>query len=295
MYERTVEVEDLNRNFWVIGQVLSGLCAYLFDDDSPLVQMLQGLLDELIQLWENVAYLWAASALNSHKKYTDIKTVFVPMWNDETMPYVKFDNFVPIGASEESQKLLQNVAKNRLEYLKGEYGESNLVIVPEVRWGNYMKNYYYRVQYPGMIIYNRNDNSTCYFVFKSDDTPYLQFDLSGQTQSLQGSNLNSFVDYGDNYYINVTEDCEDKVNGYETYAIRTVFDCSTSITSDLDILVSNISFDFIDVAAKLYNNGGTFLTVTIDDCSTEGKYDGRVSLMDFYTQYFNVSLNENLK
>ena len=44
-YTRRVEVEDLNRNFWVIGQVLTAISAYLFDDDGPLTNMLKRLLN----------------------------------------------------------------------------------------------------------------------------------------------------------------------------------------------------------------------------------------------------------
>lgn len=29
-YERTVQIEDLDRNFWVIGQVLTGILSFLF-------------------------------------------------------------------------------------------------------------------------------------------------------------------------------------------------------------------------------------------------------------------------
>ena len=46
-YQRVVEVEDLDRNFWVIGQVLTGICAYLFEVDSPLKDLLRGMLDEV--------------------------------------------------------------------------------------------------------------------------------------------------------------------------------------------------------------------------------------------------------
>lgn len=55
---RRVEVEDLNRNFWVIAQTLSGIMAYLWDTKSPITNLLKGIYDELLQLWENVFYLW---------------------------------------------------------------------------------------------------------------------------------------------------------------------------------------------------------------------------------------------
>ena len=58
-YSRRLELEDLNRNFWVIGQTLSGLCDILFPDDPYFFKdVLEGILNELPQLWENIAYLW---------------------------------------------------------------------------------------------------------------------------------------------------------------------------------------------------------------------------------------------
>jgi hypothetical protein len=47
-YTRNVEVEDLNRNFWVISQVLTAVCAYLFDEDSPVIDMFKRLLNEIV-------------------------------------------------------------------------------------------------------------------------------------------------------------------------------------------------------------------------------------------------------
>jgi len=46
-YLRRVEVESLNRNFWVIGQTLSGITAYLTEDGSVYKTLLSGILDEI--------------------------------------------------------------------------------------------------------------------------------------------------------------------------------------------------------------------------------------------------------
>lgn len=58
-YIRNVEVEDLNRNFWAIGQVISIIDSYLFDEDGPYNKLFNDLLNEIAQLWENSLYLWA--------------------------------------------------------------------------------------------------------------------------------------------------------------------------------------------------------------------------------------------
>jgi len=45
-YLRRVEVEDLDRNFWVIAQSLAILGDYMFDKNSPLNDIIKRLLDE---------------------------------------------------------------------------------------------------------------------------------------------------------------------------------------------------------------------------------------------------------
>ena len=58
-YTRRVEVEDLNRNFWVIGQALGLMSAYLLDPESALNQILNAILNELGEIWNNIYELWA--------------------------------------------------------------------------------------------------------------------------------------------------------------------------------------------------------------------------------------------
>ncbi len=55
-YQRRVEVEDLNENFWVISQVLTALADTLYG--NGLNEILQGQLAEIMELWNNVKYLW---------------------------------------------------------------------------------------------------------------------------------------------------------------------------------------------------------------------------------------------
>lgn len=59
-YLRRVEVEDLNRNFWVIAQVISRISDYLFNPDSLLNTIIGGILTEIIHLWQNTYRIWQA-------------------------------------------------------------------------------------------------------------------------------------------------------------------------------------------------------------------------------------------
>lgn len=57
-YKRRVEVEDLNRNFWVIGQAIQALSDFAFGDGSPLDMTIKSLISELVGVWDNVYRIW---------------------------------------------------------------------------------------------------------------------------------------------------------------------------------------------------------------------------------------------
>lgn len=161
-YMRSVEVEDLNRNFWVIAQVLSAICAYLFGDDS-IAQMFEKILKELVGLWENCLYLWGAAAMIAQEKeVVDVHVEFTPLTNSKIYGYRKFDNFG------ETYTEVWSTIMERMDYLAQIYNHSHIVIIPEIRADNYKHNYYSKVQYPGMIIYNRNNGARIWVNFNVD-------------------------------------------------------------------------------------------------------------------------------
>lgn len=59
-YQRRVEIEDLNRNFWVIGQNLSLLNKFILDLDGPILGAIKDLISEITGLWDNVYRIWQA-------------------------------------------------------------------------------------------------------------------------------------------------------------------------------------------------------------------------------------------
>ena len=121
-YERSVEVEDLNRNFWVIGQVLTLIYNFLFAPDNPISQIFDNMLDEICQLWENLLYLWAGFAIISQDLYErDIRVIVVPASNDDKYSYVKYDNF-NVFATPHEAKLWEKV-----KYLKDVYNIMRLM------------------------------------------------------------------------------------------------------------------------------------------------------------------------
>ena len=156
---RRVEVEDLNRDFWVIGQVMSAIGAYLFDPNGPLPKALKDMIQEITDIWGNIEYLWGAIAALGQKPYiTEVKTMVVPLTVSELQPYLKYDNFNNLGANN-SLADFRNACETRLNYLRNQYLNKHLVILPEIRINNYEKNYYSRVFYPGIMKLNRNETS----------------------------------------------------------------------------------------------------------------------------------------
>ena len=158
-YKRKVEVEDLNRDFWVIGQVIAGISITLFDDNGPLKSVIEGILKEIGQLWENIIYLWLALALLSKKKtYDQTHSEVVILSYNEYNNHLKYDNFNEI-----------NDYTNELNYLINKYPDYNLIIMPVIRTHNYEQNYYRAVKYPGIWVYDRNKESPEWKVYKFND------------------------------------------------------------------------------------------------------------------------------
>lgn len=193
-YQRIVEIEDLNRNFWVIGQVLTGLCSFLFDEDSPLKHMFDELLDEISQLWENIFYLWLANIVENSKNYKETQTIFLPLTPYLTCPYLKYDNFmkdsgyadknyVQFYNDKVSQQAYLDSIKQELKrlsntyygYLKDKYQGTALTIIPEIRQKNYAENYYARAVYIGIIIYDESIEDV-----EKEFSAYLLMPLSQQ-------------------------------------------------------------------------------------------------------------------
>lgn len=142
---RRVEVEDLNRNFWVISSVLGAVSSYLFDDNAPIAGFVKRAAEELLHLWENTLYLWEAIATASQKPITGIQTIVLPIYASSIQPYKKYDVYGPITEEE---------LVERLKPLTQKYYNTHLCIVPYFKSNNYYKNYYESEIYNYICFYN---------------------------------------------------------------------------------------------------------------------------------------------
>lgn len=152
---RRIAIEDLNRNFWVLSQVVTGITAYLFGDDSPFNKMFGGILNEVVQLWENIEYQWATIALLEQKPCNDIYFDFIPLPNSTIQPYRKFDNFDNFDFNTYYSDSAMNEVIDRIDFYRQKCTKSMIVIIPFIRKNNYQKNYFSRMDVPYLCIYNQ--------------------------------------------------------------------------------------------------------------------------------------------
>jgi hypothetical protein len=90
-YGRRVEVEDLDRNFWVIAQFISAISSYVVGHNSPFPTMFKGLLREVSEIWENVLYLWLEYAAITAKDGGGLKVIVIPITPRDNEHGRKFD------------------------------------------------------------------------------------------------------------------------------------------------------------------------------------------------------------
>ena len=57
-YKRRVEIEDLNRNFWVISQNLTMLNKFMIGLQDGIGAIFKDILSEIIGLWDNIYSIW---------------------------------------------------------------------------------------------------------------------------------------------------------------------------------------------------------------------------------------------
>lgn len=170
---RRVEIEDLNRNFWVIAQIITGISAYIFGEGSPYIGLLEGILKELVQLWENMIYQWIGIDLLLTETVSDIHIEFMPIPVDQFRPYKKYDYFDDSYINPEQWEGFIQPIQYRLSYLKDKYKKSNLIIIPYFRYNNYQKNYYGKIVIPYIVFYNRGAEEWKYCKLAYNNKPLI--------------------------------------------------------------------------------------------------------------------------
>ena len=241
--DRRVEVEDLNRNFWVIAQAITAIQNEIFGSSS-IGEIIKGIIKELADLWENILYLWGGTAIIAQTpKYPLHEIIFTPLYESDFRPYLKYDNFDKNVISEDNlKKILSPILK--------EYQNTNLLITPEVRLNNYEKNYFSEVQFPFFLRYNRNlddweNSQVANIIITANDT-----ELQNRT-------------YGVKLFDNKIEYCypfsnisnEDVGEGryYNIIRLEFIYSASQSTYSMFSIELYDVGYEIVNT--KILDNG----------------------------------------
>lgn len=175
-YMRRVEVEDLNRNFWVIAQVIAALSDDIFDDESPRYEIMRRILDEITQLWENVAYLWAATGLLSKEEKVVTQWMQIPIspsTGDLLLGYKNYDDFDINWVDSDKDNfdglgvLAHLFGNNHMKYYFDSFPESNCIYIPFVRSNNYKENFFCKLVMPGLMFHNCKTKTNFVYDFVS--------------------------------------------------------------------------------------------------------------------------------
>lgn len=272
-YDRTLAVEDLNRNFWVIGQVLAAILEFLFNDDNPYKDVFDGILDEIAQLWENLLYLWIGFiAISQKKQVEDVQFIVMRAPVDDIRNFEKRDgamtHMINLTSSREIPSLL-NSFKSKIDFLKDIYTNSTIVVLLEIPFYDKGFNDWHFSNCFGLYVYNRRVSNVgnfltvmytakdfavdtsepewqCYPIY----TPVLILDskllfLSDGENSPFFVPLTTFIKNGKKY--SITEAHPPRT----ICAARTKYNLSITF-SGKDIIDLGITMDFYDVAYDLF-------------------------------------------
>ncbi len=257
-YTRRVEIEDLNRDFWVIGQTITGISQYLFDDNGTLPKLFKGIMNELLQLWENVLYLWATLGLFAKKQYP-IKVLYEPLPNSSYQPYAKFDNF------DAAASLSIASIEQRCQYLVDKYPNNNLVIFPFIRNDNYRHNYYSKQIFPCVLFYNHYKGGWIGRELKCNNQ-LLTISITGSECGVSwGNKIYGIKEMEDNKfkYCAPCQEADDDINlenGKYYGLIRIIPTIDTvHYDDDSNIVIGNFRLSIYDAAAPVINNSTSLI------------------------------------
>lgn len=273
-YTRRVEIEDLNRDFWVIGQAITGISQYLFDNDSPMVKLFNGIFNEVIQLWENIVYLWAIYGLLTKKQYP-IRFLYIPTPNNSYQPAVKYDNF-------DTSSITAAVLESRCSYLLDKYPNESLVIMPFLRAGNYRKNYYSKQIFPYLLIYNRYKKTWAARPLKCNDKTFTISLTGSECGQNWGKALYAIKETGDISY-KYCAPCQEADYGIteekgKYYGLLRVIPQVVSLNYDANsnIQIGGLSVAVYDAAAQTIEGKDKMINNFVVDTGISDKDTGDV-------------------
>lgn len=229
-YTRRVEIEDLNRNFWVIGQALSAIGAYLFEK----------------------------------QRIEDIHFEILYLPNDKYRPYVKYDDFNKLNVPN------NNYIIECLQNYKLSYPKSNLCLIPVIRQENYYKNYYKKETYPGVYFYNRMTDQEKFINFTNGTIDATDEQWTQRSGAIRWDEEEFKYHYGyPMSQIGEIKDLEEH-RYYNCLRVKPHNGMSVSINNQNELQLSNFQLDIYDAAYQAwYGTAKEIGTLKYSDPITE--------------------------
>ena len=266
-YLRKVEVEDLNRNFWVLGQTMSAVCAFLFGPNAPFAKLFEDMAAEITQLWENILYLWLAFAMATQKpEITDVHVEVVYIPNSELEPYLKFDDFNQQVVSDiiETPTFWEEL-RQRCNYIVQSYDNSHVVIIPKIRCNNYKHNYYSIECWPGIMYFNKTLNTFKYTLFRSQQNNTYGIVINAASEEFYRNCVAIMEDEFDYSFVDGQTILDDDGSGqYNTkpyyLLLRTTVSMGDFTYQNQTLKKSGIYIEVHDIGSNFYQAGHSNLS-----------------------------------
>ena len=285
-YSRRVEIEDLNRNFWVIAQTLSAISYFLFDDDNPITKMFTGISNELLTLWENVLYLWyVGESVTQEREFGAPRVIQIPV-RKANLSNNRYDsnNFFT-----ENEYLSDDNLKKYLEKYIKQYNEDKLIFIPYYKIGRYYNNYYSKEYYPYIVLYNRHDNidsgapSWKFYKLKYQDGGDVIISPEQYKDKLYGLNFG----HGSFSYAYPCSEYAMKKNSIDIEPLRLYAALRTKIDIKAHLKNNELFFDENDfVQVDIYDAGECFLNKL-------SPYENTGAENDSFITYIAKNINSN--
>lgn len=294
-YGRRTEVEDLNRNFWVIAQTIAAISNYLFNEDNPILKTLNGMLREITEIWENILYLWTNFvAITQNNLINNTQIIHIPLpprSNEEGRKYDKFDKsdideneniFCSANIDNEGNISIQTVEDfhnkiiNRLSLLTEIYSGKNLCVLPYIRLNNYKHNYYEIEYYPAIYFYSASKKQWKYKILTSGIEGRLDmaFSIKYNSPSMSGVKFSSKICGTNQNYkskIAYVHSYDDEIITSETLylygAVRIVPEIELGLDNEGFPCLKSFKFSIIDAGYNLIN--GNIMDKLIFTCVAE--------------------------
>ena len=182
---RRVEVEDLNRNFWVIGQNLTALNNTISKLNNDI---LKNLLYELVKLWQNVYRIWQGIAFLYDYVNKTVENISVQNNSVDTTVLISYGFKTGVDNAAEVQK--EYISNNQFLPID-KYNAKNFGILPYIREVN--MDVTASTQDDGNILYSENDNDTKKYLYYM---PYNQLLTDDIIKELEEDHSQDTVDRG---------------------------------------------------------------------------------------------------